>query len=84
MVQAGDQAAQALDVQCRPTADVLFLTPAQHFCKVATVGCQRMGRHLALTAQVLAVRVQLPLHHQRTERSEPVNRGSSRPVTSAM
>lgn len=37
-VQTGNQAAQALDVQRRPAADVLFDAPAQHFIEVAAVG----------------------------------------------
>ena len=83
-MQARDQAAQALDVQRGPAADVLFDAPAQHFVEVAAVGLQRVRRHLPLTAQVFAVSVQLPFHDQRTERRELLNRGSTRPMTSAM
>ncbi len=84
LVQAGDHAAQSLDIQVVPAADLLFLAEPQHFVEIASIGLQGMRRHLALTAQVRAVGIQLLLHAQRTERSEWVKRGRTRPVTSAM
>ena len=66
------------------TADVLFDAPAEDFIEVAAVSRQRVRRHLSLTAQVFAVSVQLSFHVQRTERSELLTRGSTRPMTSAM
>ena len=57
---------------------------AEDFIEVAAVGRQRVRRHLSLTAQVFAVSVQLSFHAQRTERSELLTRGSTRPMTSAM
>ena len=83
-MQAYDQAAQALDIQVGPAAYLLLLAEPQHLAKITAVGLQGVGRHLALTAQVSAVGVQLSLHAQRTERREWVKRGSTRPVTSAM
>ncbi|MNL04312.1 hypothetical protein D3C87_1248800 [compost metagenome] len=83
-MQTGDQAAQALNVQRRPAADVLFDAPAKDFIEVAAIGRERVRRHLSLTAQVFAVSVQLPFHAQRTERRELLTRGSTRPMTSAM
>ena len=83
-MQACDQAAQALDVQRAPAGDLLFFAVREDFVEVAAVGLQRMGRHLTLTAQVLAVGVQLPFHGQRTERRVLLTRGNTRPITSAM
>ena len=84
LVQPGDQAAQGLDIQGLPTADVLFFAIGQDLVQVPPVGFQRMGRHLALIAQVSAVSVQLPLHDQRTARRVVVWRGRTRPSTSAI
>ncbi|VVN74568.1 hypothetical protein PS687_05769 [Pseudomonas fluorescens] len=62
VVQACDQAAQVLDIQGLPTGDLLFFAVGQDLVQVPSVGFQRMGRHLALVAQVSAVSVQLPFH----------------------
>ena len=83
-MQPGDQAAQALDIQRGPTADVLLDAPAKDFIEVAAISRQGVRRHLSLTAQMFAVSVQLSFHGQRTERSELLTRGSTRPMTSAM
>ena len=79
----GDQAAQVLDVQRRPAGDFFFGAEGEDFVQVPPIGFEGMRRHLALTAQVSAVSVQLSFH-QRTERSALVKRGSKRPSTSAM
>ena len=62
LMQTRNQLAHALDIQCRPADDGLLGAKRQHLVQVAAVSLKRMGRHLALTAQVNAVSVQLPFH----------------------
>jgi len=61
-VLAGGEAAQVLDIEVTPARQPGLLAIRQNLAQIAPVGFQRVRRHLALTAQVHAVGVQMLFH----------------------
>lgn len=84
LMKPSDEAAKPGNREVRPGGDLVLLAVLGYLGQVATKRSQRMGGRLALGAQVVAVTFHMRLHRQRTGRTAPVKRGSTRPSTSAI